>query len=464
MNNRIFSWIAKILLSVLLFLLSTAVIFAQKLFVSPQGSDTNPGTKEEPFQTIQFALDQKKYETLILMDGTYSIEQPIRIKKSGSKKNPITIRAEHDHKAIIDAKQYVLDKKTGKTPNASGIASLHMKNVHHLKLSGIEVRNSHGMGIAVARASSNIVLYNCRVINSYNSGIGLWYSDEVGVFNCEIIGANSIEWKTENDRLGREAPHEALTIAGASNFEVAFNHVHHCEKEGIDVKEVSKHGKIHNNYIHDLPRQGLYVDCWFGLLQDVEFYDNIVHKCEWGMAISGEGENALMSNIRIHHNVIYDNRGSGIFFGVWGFDELRDSIYIYNNTIVNNGSKLHWAGPTGGIDIRSENIANTFIYNNICHNNYCFEIGSSIENRYRPGWLYDRNIIIINNHSGSFKSINEAPGLYGFVHAFYGEMSSEGNPLLSDAPEFKPGINSPARRMGWLADPFVAKKYIGAKE
>ncbi len=78
--------------------------------------------------------------------------------------------------------------------------------------------------------STNILLENCRSVNSFNSGIGLWYCDQSKVMHCEVIGANQIPMKTETDRVGREAPHEALTIAGATNFEIAYNEVHHCEK------------------------------------------------------------------------------------------------------------------------------------------------------------------------------------------------------------------------------------------
>lgn len=431
------------------------------IFVSPEGSDGNPGSRATPLKTIQFALDQADYDSVILMDGVYTINQPIQMKKSGRKDKKLTILAENRLKAVIDADTYILELKSGKTPDRSGIASFHFRGVHFINIEGIEVRNSHGMGISIAHGSTNIVLNNCRSVNSYNSGISLWYSDHVKVFHSEVEGANRMSMKTEIDRAGREAPHEALTIAGATNFEVAYNEIHDCDKEGIDCKEVSAHGIIHHNYIHDLPRQGLYADCWFGLLEDVEFYDNEVHSCEWGLAISGEGKDASMKNIRIHHNLLYDNHGSGIFFGVWGNDELRDSIFIYNNTIVGNGSPDHWAGPVGGIDLRSKNIANTFIYNNICYNNYCFEIGARFENEELIEWEKNRNIVVTYNHSGNFKSISDPAGAYGSMYGFLGSHSSQGNPDLSPAPNFITAPTSPAKRAGWPEAPFGKLDYIG---
>jgi hypothetical protein len=231
--------------------------------------------------------------------------------------------------------------------------------------------------------------------------------------------------------LRREGPHEALTVAGAEHFEVAYNKIHHCMKEGIDVKEVSKHGTVHHNYIHDMPRQGLYVDSWFGLLKDVEFHGNTVHDCEWGMAISAEGKDSRMENVRIHHNVFYDNKASGIFFGVWGHDRPREKIYIYNNTIYHNGSANHWAGPTGGIDVRSSNLHKVYIYNNICSQNHSFEIATWAEPGEVGPALKKRKIVISHNLSHVFKNEQSPTELFPQVYGYTGEHP------LQEAPGFK---------------------------
>jgi hypothetical protein len=115
----------------------------------------------------------------------------------------------------------------------------------------------------------HIHLINCKTDRSYNSGIGIWYADHVKVLHCEVVRANEPAIRVPEQPMGREAPHEAISICGAKHFEVAYNHIHHGFKEGIDVKEVSAHGVVHHNYVHDMLRQGLYVDAWFGLLHDV---------------------------------------------------------------------------------------------------------------------------------------------------------------------------------------------------
>lgn len=73
-------------------------------FVSPDGSDTNPGTKTKPFQHVQRGIDELSDpdDLLTLRDGRYvgSIQvQGI----NGTAKHPIRIRAANGEQATIDA-------------------------------------------------------------------------------------------------------------------------------------------------------------------------------------------------------------------------------------------------------------------------------------------------------------------------------------------------------------------------
>ena len=230
-----------------------------------------------------------------------------------------------------------------------------------------------------------------------------------------------------------EAPHEGMTFAGATNFEAAYNTVHDSDKEGIDVKEVSAHGTVHHNHLYNLPRQGLYVDSWFGLLEDVEVYANRVHDCEWGVVISSEGEDSRMENVRVHHNLLYDNRASGVYFGTWGNDVQRSEIYIYNNTIHDNGTSGHWAGPTGGIDLRSKSLQDIYIFNNIASQNWAFEIATFAPPSDVPDSLSHKNITITHNLTGEFKSRTDEEGLYRTVYGYRGQEAVEGDPLFQNA-------------------------------
>jgi hypothetical protein len=129
----------------------------------------------------------------------------------------------------------------------------------------------------------------------------------------------------------------------------------------------------------------LYVDAWFGAIEDIEVYDNVVRNCRMsGMIISVENGKSV-SDIRVHHNLFYNNLGTGFFFSRWG-DGPRSNIKIYNNTIVwngygqpNPGEKYYWM--TGGLYLFSNNLSDIDIRNNIIANNRAFQVG------YSDHWL-----------------------------------------------------------------------------
>lgn len=80
-------------------------------YVSPQGSDSNPGTEVQPFQTIQAArdtirgLDQLPDGgiTVLLEDGKYYEKETIVFtpQDSGTQENPIVYKARNEGKAVI---------------------------------------------------------------------------------------------------------------------------------------------------------------------------------------------------------------------------------------------------------------------------------------------------------------------------------------------------------------------------
>ena len=392
-------------LAILLFHFPT-VSQAQNLFVSTSGSSDGSGTITDPFGTIERGLNQiTPGDTLFLLGGEYAVEQGLKIQVKGQPNAWITISSYQNQEVVLNGENYLYDEK-GAQLSSDHHAVILIQDAIYVRLNGINVINSRSQGILVRGVETSFVdISRCKVDNTYGSGIALWYSDQSKVYESEITRANRQEMATPGRKLGSEAPHEALTVAGATNFEIYHNKVHHCDKEGIDVKEVSKNGKVYRNIVHDVKRQAYYVDAWFGTLSNIELYENIAYNNEWGFVISVEGENSVVDGVRFHNNLIYDNRGSGIYFGIWGTNLMRQNIEITNNTIVRNGSKDHWSAPTGGIDLRSPNFENVLVKDNISLDNYGFDLAipfdPSAEN------LQKANLILENNWVGKTSLVNE---------------------------------------------------------
>ena len=71
------------------------------LYVSPGGSDTNPGTQQSPFRTVQHALDQAQPGTMVyLRGGVYN--EWLSFPRSGAAGRPISLSGYPGETAVLD--------------------------------------------------------------------------------------------------------------------------------------------------------------------------------------------------------------------------------------------------------------------------------------------------------------------------------------------------------------------------
>ena len=455
----------KILIGLFVYLVCDAdAVFANEYFVALHGADGNAGTKAYPLKSIFKASElAMPGDTVSIMGGEYKLQKQFRPLRSGTFLQWILYRAAPNALVIFDGslitKGYQKKDSIKFSRLTEGI--FQIEKVSYLRFQNIEVRNSEAAGFIVRGPEcKKIELIGCKSNRSHNSGIGLWYCDSVLVTNCEITGANdnSDEYYNKGQKKAGEAPHEALSICGATNFEVANNYIHHCFKEGIDCKEISKHGVIHHNLVHDLPRQAYYADAWFGLLEDVEFHSNTAYNCMWGFGISVEGKGSELRNIRFHHNLIYNIKGSAVLFGMWGNNLLRSDIHIYNNTFYHCGSPGIFSGGVGSINILSKNFRDVYIYRNICDKGWDYEMGFTFTPGEVEKALKERNFIAVEN---LFESAKNRPSRKGQFNAMLYEYLPPGNqmgaPLYRNELkfDFTPEMIPAVKQMGikWKYEP-----------
>ena len=389
------------LITCLIFLVTFAE--AREYFVGLKGSDQYQGTILLPFRNIYKASESANPgDTITILGGEYMLSNQFKPLRSGLPAKWILYRAAPNETVVFDGSliKKVLQNKDSVQFSRQTEGIFQIERVNYLKFESIEVRNSDAAGFIIRGPEcKKIELIGCKSHQTHNSGIGLWYCDSVLVSHCEITAANDNDDKYYNpgQRKGGEAPHEALSICGAQHFEVSNNHVHHCFKEGIDCKEVSKHGVIHDNLVNDLPRQAYYSDAWFGMLEDIEFYSNTAFSCMWGFAISVEGKGSELRNVRFHHNLIYNMNGSGVLFGMWGENLLRSDIHIYNNTFYHCGSPQIFSGGVGSINILSKNFRDVYIYRNICDKGWDYEMGFTFTPEQVKKALKEQNFVAAEN-------------------------------------------------------------------
>lgn len=421
-----------------LLLVLSSQVASREYVVATNGYDASHGTLAEPFATIQYACSiAQAGDTITIRGGEYYVDRQILLENSGRPDAWITIRNMPGEIPVIDGQNLHIVNQECFSCRTAGLLQITAKE--YIRVKGLHIRNSYSVGILVGftpgiadaapeekRNTRHIVIEDCSIDRTYNSGLSLWYADHVTVNGCEITRANDIDYRLPQEKRGHEAPHEAISICGARHFVISNNHVHHCYKEGIDCKEVSSFGLVCNNIVHDVPRQAYYADAWFGLLQDIEFRNNIAHSSGWGFAISVEGKGSEVRNIRIHHNLAYNMKGAGILFGLWGENRLRSDIHIYNNTIYQCGSANWFSGNVGSIDLLSTNCKDVYIYHNICDQGFEYELGFGYDKAKLPDMLRQQNIVVKDNLVSGLKN---KPVRTGQFDARVIEYIPEGNQI-----------------------------------
>ena len=340
-------------------------------FVSTSGNDNNPGTRSQPWRTIQKAADTLVAgKKVFILPGTYY--EKFSPKYSGSSGAYITYTAEPGT-VILDGSGVSMstDARGDGLVQILGKSYIHIQNLtlrnasvncvnisdnssgtrsNYIEISGLNIQNCTKVGIR-ARSSDNLLINDNKINHiKYSSGIGIWWSNNVVVDNNTITNAHYYhECQGAHD--------EALTISGTKNFEVSNNTLDNTEapppgfcdwseKLGIDVKESSQNGLVHHNSVRNMNAGGIYVDGWDAgsngkpTLNHVNIYNNFVSN-GGGIIVGCELAEGVVEYINIFNNLVVNASFSGIQVRGAHGDGLRKNISIYHNTI-------YGALPAGG--------------------------------------------------------------------------------------------------------------------
>jgi hypothetical protein len=423
------------------------------VYVSPDGTDAGSGTPSQPLRTLEAGLARlRPGTTLVLLDGTWKLGGLVVVRLQGAPEAWIEIRGAKGTKPTLDASAVDIPWASA-YPWVQG--AVQVEGSAYVRIRNVHVRSSHLAGFNVA-GSHHVDIVNCSSTGSFASGISAWQgTSDVRVLGNRVSGAND---KALSFRpfTGTEAPHEAISIAGTNGFEVAWNDVGPNGKEGIDIKETSAHGVVHHNWTHQNDRQGIYLDAWFGVLEDVEVRENVVSENEVGIALSSE-DGPLTRDVRFHHNLVFGNRASGFYFSRWGKDNPRADVEVVSNTFWRNGWGTSAAGDpsywlSGGLYLHSTNVRGVVVRDNLFAQDRPFEIGFSQD--YGGGLAgkvrIDHNLVQdVNTTSFPFYMATWAKD---WVLSTTGTGAVLADPRLTDpaGQDFRPQPGSPAAGFGAL--------------
>lgn len=205
--------------------------------VAPSGSDANDGSSDHPFATIRKAAGiVNPGDTVIVRDGVYSDLDKDRtvvpVRRSGTAGAPITFRAEHKWRAVLDG-----DNNTGK-----GAWSLwHAQRLSYVRIEGFEIRNF---------ASHAFALYN---------------TDHAVIAGNHIHHIGNIETTTQN---GLDGSYDSESCS-------------HITYDGNVIHDIGRIGPPTVNFNLD---HGIYTCGDHNVITNNVFYNN---NAGWGVQVAG---------------------------------------------------------------------------------------------------------------------------------------------------------------------------------
>jgi hypothetical protein len=362
---------------------------ATGLYVSPDGSDGNTGTINNPLRNINTALSKVlPGDTVFVRNGTYS--EKIVFPKSGRLDKYITLKVYPGEKAIIDGTSLSI---TGKE------ALVTVRNNSFIIVEGFDVCNYKSTtpwvnvnGILVDQGSKNIQLKKNRI---YNIEHNVRPEDGRSGHGIEIIGNTDIMMKNilveENEIHDCNTGYsENLTINGyVDSFIIRKNKIYNAENIGIDAAggywantnpayNYARNGLISENELYNIDMStgpvgggtghgaiGIYVDGARSIIVE----RNKVHECDRGIGIVSENDAYPTSNCIVRNNFISNSWRTGIYLG--GYLNYTsggtNDCYVVNNTLYYNNKELGAFGEIEGEIRLTERCNNNVIKNNIVY-------------------------------------------------------------------------------------------------
>jgi hypothetical protein len=326
-------------------------------WVAIDGDDAGPGTRDEPWATLQHAAESVgPGATVYVGEGVY--EQRVQIRASGTPGRPITFAAAPGERVVLDGSS--LEVPAGQNAMIA-IDSQRFVTIRGFEITGYrsDVSGHVPIGILVTGAADHIRVAGNVVRDMGTTFEGRNGGDAHGIAVFGTAGDHPIEEveivdnELANLTLGSS---EALVVNGnVKDFRIEGNKVHDTNNIGIDVigfegtapdptVDQARDGIVRGNvvwnvdsygnpaYGNDRSADGIYVDGG----RDILVEGNTIHDVNIGIELASEHAGRSTRNVTARNNLVYDSTAIGIAIG--GYDRRRGSTedcVILNNTVVN---------------------------------------------------------------------------------------------------------------------------------
>jgi parallel beta-helix repeat protein len=332
-------------------------------FIAVDGSDSNAGTIDSPFRSLQHAINLISIGgTIYLRGGTYIADPDaynfVSDDHDGTAASPLLIRPYNAEKAILDGRNLSRQDSTGISISGS-----------YVEIEGLEFQNS-AFGI-LSYGAQHLKVLNNIVHDTETTGIGIYAPTLGGSSDIEVIGNTVYHANLNNQERSRTSNWgSGITISKSRNAVVMNNQVYYNYGEGI-TSTLSDTVYVANNLVHDNYSVQLYMD----QATNTVFENNLVYS---------EGNTGFYRRLS-------DAEGWQPAYGILIANEDYDVNNLSANNLIRNniviGALVSIAsGPQTG----NNGIINTLVENNTFYN------ATRVLLNLDPGVNY-QNLIFSNN-------------------------------------------------------------------
>ena len=353
---------------------------ATTYYASPSGDDGNPGTEEQPFRTIQAAVNRAQAgDTVYIREGTYN--ENFRINNSGTSSNSLRVAAYPGETPIVDG-NYELPSvpsngggrcnNTVSPPRCHNYEPLVDIQGDYVILEGLDIRHSSGRGVRVYREDGpprGVIIRGNKVHDVRYTGIYLHYVEDVLVENNDVWHA--IDYATHSRSASSLDWGMGILAWGSNNITYRGNRIFNNWGEGASTGLNSSNVTIEDNIIYDNYALQLYIH----RSHDIDVQRNLIYctndsrfhrggNPSAGLVINNEGQfdgSKVVTNATINNNVIVGCRTN---FSIWESDYPVKNVDITRNTFVNAATN---SGSGTGVSLSTAGYNNVRFANNIIY-------------------------------------------------------------------------------------------------
>jgi len=321
------------------FLLTTIAATAAPYYVAPDGDDSNPGTIDQPWATVEHAYTTvNPGDTVYFREGTYVISSRLSDGPHGTSEAERTTFVNYAGETVIwDENQLV--------------KPFHL-NCDYLTIDGVEITNGANYGIELA--GSHITIRNCKI---YDHG-----NDIIKVLSCAPYAI--IE---HNEIYGTCGGNNMLDTVGSEGLTIRYNYFHDSVAEqAILMKGGANNAAVYSNLLVNVASSsGTYraaiciggstvADYMEGLWEcrDSTVYNNVVVNAGTGLIIWDARDCTAYNNTFVQLTGRY-----GVRITTTDLNEQTQNITLKNNIVqsaagVNHKAMLQVdADSTIGLDV-----------------------------------------------------------------------------------------------------------------